>query len=288
MAAWQPNHSGSSAHRRRAYAAAAIGFSVRAQRTGDRLVRWLAIGAVFAVIARVNYFLYPSIFTDYVYTGDFFRLLFFLAVLAAAGAEIQMYWRTVGKAAALEERRRIARDLHDGLAQELASVRRNLYWLDDHDAALERARASADRALAESRRAIATLAEADGQPFDLALQTVGRELGERELTQVLVSLDGDFSGVNPSVRDAVVRIVSEAITNGARHGGASLIRVEASSGRHRRVRIRDNGSGFDIDGTGMKPGSYGLRAMNDRAAAVAARLRIVSTPAEGTVVEVEF
>lgn len=270
------------------FAAAAVGFALRAERTGDRLVHWLAIGAVFAATSCVNYFLYPSIFTDYVYTGDLFRLLFFVAVLVAAAIEIQTYWRSVSDAAALEERRRIARDLHDGLAQELGSIRRNLYWLDERRDAVQRARGSAERALAESRRAIATLSDSGDRPLDVALERLAREVGEREATQVLVRADGDFARLRPPVRDALIRIASEAITNAARHGGAKVVRIEAVGGRHTRVRIRDDGRGFDVSGARGKPGAYGLRAMNERATAVGGGLRVVSKPGEGTLVEVEL
>jgi signal transduction histidine kinase len=270
------------------FAAGAIGFSGRAERTGDRLVGWLAIGAVFAVTAHVNYFLYPSIFTDYVYVGDFFRLLFFLAVLVAVATEIQIYWRSVADVAALDERQRIARDLHDGLAQELASVRRNLYWLDDRDGVVQRARASAERALVESRRAIAALAQPDAPSLDVALQTLARELGQREGTRVLLTLGGDVGLVRPPVRDALMKIASEAITNAARHGRADVVHVEASGGRHARLRIRDDGSGFDVGAGEAEPDGYGLRAMSERAAAIGGRLRVVSAPGEGTLVEVEL
>lgn len=270
------------------FVAASIGFTMRAERTGDRLIRWLAIGAVFAATARVNYFLYPSIFTDYVYTGDFFRLLFFLAVLVAAATEIQLYWRSVAYAAAVEERGRIARDLHDGLAQELASVRRNLFWLDDRDGVVQRARESADRALAESRRAIAALAEPEAPPLELSLQALARELGDRESTQVLLSLEGNFGRLHPSARDALVKIASEAITNAARHGGARVVRVEASGGRHPRLRIRDSGSGFVVGAGPAGRSGYGLRSMSERAAAVGGRLRVTSALGEGTLVEVEL
>jgi signal transduction histidine kinase len=54
------------------------------------------------------------------------------------------------------------------------------------------------------------------------------------------------------------------------------------------VRIRDDGRGFDVDGAREKPGAYGLRTMNERAAAVGGGLRVVSAPGEGTLVEVEL
>ena len=106
------------------FAAAALGFLRRGVRERDQFVRWLAVASVFGVFARVNYFLYPSLFTEWVYAGDWFRLLFYLVILAAALTEISSYWKLAANAAVLEERRRIARDLHDGLAQELAYVGR--------------------------------------------------------------------------------------------------------------------------------------------------------------------
>ena len=139
------------------YCFAAIGFGRRARATGDELLQWLAVGALFGAFARLNYFLYPSLYTDYVYSGDFFRLAFYVAILAAAAREISSYWETLSHTAVLEERRRLARDLHDGLAQELAFIGRNLRRLDEGDEAVARATASAARALSESRRAIAAL-----------------------------------------------------------------------------------------------------------------------------------
>jgi signal transduction histidine kinase len=265
-------------------AVAAIGFTVRAERTRDALLGWLAIGTVLSAAARANYFLYPSLFTEYVYTGDAFRLLFYLIVLVAASSEIRSYWRGIAEGAALAERQRIARELHDGLAQELTSVWRNLHWLDEDDRFVARARSSAERAIAESRRAVATLADVHVGPLDVALTEAARMIATREGAQVVVSVDGAVR-LAAAQRDAVVMIASEAIANAARHGQADVVRVEVTGGRRPRLRIEDSGRGFDPTAA-PRPGHYGLRTMHERAGAIGAELRLDSRAGEGTRVEV--
>jgi signal transduction histidine kinase len=264
------------------YAAAAVGFTIRAERAGDRFAQWLAIGAVVAATARLNYFLYPSIFTEYVYTGDAFRLVFYVVVLVAAATEIRSYWRSAARAAVLEERGRIAWDLHDGLVQELAAIERNLHYLDRDDRAVKRARSSVERAGRQARDALAALSDSANPPLDVALESLAREVGEREGTRVVVSVDGD---VRPSEREALLMIASEAITNAARHGGAELVRLEASRGPPVQLRIRDFGRGFD-PAAQIQDGHYGLRTMRERAAALSGEVHIESQPGKGTLVEV--
>ena len=104
------------------FAAAAVAFARTAIRRRDELVRWVAAGTILAAFARLNYFLFPSIYTEFVYTGDGFRLAFDLALLVGGLREIRAYQRGLAERSVLEERRRIARDLHDGLAQDLAFI----------------------------------------------------------------------------------------------------------------------------------------------------------------------
>ena len=266
------------------FATAAAGFAARAARRSDALLRWLAVGAVLGAAARGNYFLYPSVFTDYVDLGDAFGLLFYLVVLIAAASEIESYWRRVAAAATLEERRRIARDLHDGLAQELASVVRNLHGVAERSRYAEQARASGERALIEARRAVAALSSDAGEPLEGALAQAARQIAEREGTHVVVDIDPRAAAA-PRERDALVMIASEAITNAARHGHAELVRVEVSNGRRLRLLIRDDGSGFTVSAPIGRSG-HGLVGMSERAAAIHADLRLHSEPGKGTTVEV--
>jgi signal transduction histidine kinase len=270
------------------YALAAFGFARRAEQLGDRLLRWLAVGAVLAAAARVNYFLYPSVYTEWVYLGDVFRLLFYCLVLVAALGEISSYWRGVAEMSALEERRRIARDMHDGLAQELASIRRNLGSVDGDDRFVQRARSSAERALGDSRRAIAALSGPWQQPINAVLAQTTREVAEREGTELALNLVPDVE-LSPAEREALVMIASEAITNAARHSGAELVRVELTRRGQVRLRITDSGRGFEHEAVSQSPeGGFGMTSMRERAEAIGARFRVRARPEGGTEVEVEL
>lgn len=257
---------------------AAIGFTRRTARSYDEFLVWLSAGSVFAAFSRLNYFLYPSLYTEWVYSGDAFRLAFYVIVLLAALREIASYWRSAAAAAVLDERSRIARDLHDGLGQELAFVHRNLARLDPENAVVARARRGIERALAEARRGIAVLSDAD-QPLDVVLAQVAREVAEREGTRVALSLEPAVH-VTPEKREAVLRIVSEAITNAARHGRARVVRVDLRGGEHVRVRVSDTGRGFEP--ATEWPGRFGLKSMRERARALGGNVHVSSRPGKGT------
>ena len=111
------------------YILAAYGFTRRHRVTSDELSGWLAVACVLSATARLTYFLYPSLHPTWVYTGDVFRLGLYLVLLIGAAREISSYWASAAAAAALEERRQIARDVHDGLAQEIAFIGRNVQKL---------------------------------------------------------------------------------------------------------------------------------------------------------------
>jgi signal transduction histidine kinase len=265
------------------YVAAAFGFARRAAKERDEFAQWLAVAAVFAAFARLNYFLYPSLYTEWVYTGDFFRLAFYGAILGAIAREIGSYWKRMSRAAALEERRRIARDLHDGLAQELAYITRNLQRLDRADPNVERLTASAARALDESRRAIAALTRPLDVPLDRALATSARETAEREGARLVLELDPNVE-VDYERREALIRITCEAIANAARHSGSDAIHVELRKRDRVTLRVVDTGSGFDPEVAASGNG-FGVVSMRERAAAVGGTFRLSSGP-EGTTVEV--
>ena len=200
-----------------------------------------------------------------------------------AAREVRSYWRAQATAAVLEERRRLARDLHDGMAQELALIRRNVRRLDRADPIVQRVEAGSARALHESRRAIAALTEPLDQPLDEALEDTANEVAAREETHVALDLAPGVEA-SPQVREALLRITAEAITNAARHGGADLIRVELAEGEGMRLRIVDNGRGFDA--ADRRPGSFGLTSMRERASRLGGRVSVRSAVGSGTEVEV--
>jgi signal transduction histidine kinase len=267
------------------FAVAAVGFTRRAERDRDELLLWIGAAAAVATFSRVNYFLYPSLYAGWVYTGDVFRLGFYALLLVGAAREIWMYQQAHAHSRVLEERRRIARDLHDGLAQELAFIATRSRELvrEREDADIVQIASAAERGLDESRRAIAALTLRVDEPFDVALVQTVEEIGDRLGTHVEIDAE-PAPKMTADRQQQLLRIVREAVTNAARHGQADLVRVEFTNGNGLRLRIRDDGVGFDPD-TG-RTGGFGLRVMRERARSIGGELTIASRPHMGTEVEV--
>jgi signal transduction histidine kinase len=267
------------------YALAAVGFARRSSH--DELSGWLAVASILGCAARVNYVIYPSTHTMWLYTGDLFRLGFYVALLIGAAREIASYWAANVVAAQLEERRRIARDLHDGLAQEIAFIGRNAALLreeGDDPEIVDRIIAAAERARLESRSVIGALTARLDQPLDRALIEAAEEAEIRYGASVSVKVP-QLVILPPARREALLRIATEAIANAARHSGAREVRVELErQNGGTLLRIVDNGRGFDPD---TRPGSgFGLISMRERAEAIGGSLQIRSHPGAGTRVEV--
>jgi signal transduction histidine kinase len=268
------------------YAVAAVGYARRAERTGDRLMGWFALGAVVYAFAGLNYFLFPSLVSPWVYVGDFLRLAFFVVLLLGAASEIQRYQRRLADAAALEERRRLARELHDGLAQELAFIATQSRWLARQDGApnqMDPLVVAAERALDESRSAISALTRPLDEPLDAALAQAAEDVAGRVGVRLRLDLDEGIE-VPVAMREGLVRIVREAVTNTARHGNASFVTVQLSGSAGVRLSVGDDGIGFDPaerDGRG-----FGLTSMRERARALGGDLSITSAPGAGTTIEV--
>jgi signal transduction histidine kinase len=266
------------------YAIAAVGFTRRAQRTDDELLHWFSIGSVLAAIAALHYFLFPSLYSQWVYTGDLIRLLANLVLLAGAAREIGRYWRGLAAIAVLEERRRIAWDLHDGVAQELAFILRRARRAEDSDSAGRPIAAAAERALADARRAIAALTKPLDESLDIALAQAVEDVADRFGQELVLDLQPDVR-VDPMTREQLIRIAREAVLNAARHGRAPIVRVELSNGARTRMRVADNGRGFDPDATDANE-RFGLVGMRERARVLDAQFRLMSVPGEGTEIEV--
>jgi signal transduction histidine kinase len=268
------------------FVVAAIGFTRRAGRTGDDLMRWFAAGATVAAFARLNYAFFPPLFDQRVYTGDVLRLGFTIVLGAGALREIQTYWRNRAEAAALEERRRLARDLHDGVAQELAFIAaqaRALAGPEARDGTLARLAAAGERALDESRRAIAALTRSVDEPLDVALAQAAEEVAQRAGARVKLDLAADVE-LSPARREALIRIAREAVTNAARHGRARTIDVQLAAAPL-RLRVVDDGGGFDPASVAGGPG-FGLTSMRERAESLGGVFRAESAPGRGSVIEV--
>lgn len=264
---------------------AAVGFVRRSKRTGEDLLLWVAGGAILIAFARVAYLLFPRP-EDWVHVGDVLRALFCLFVLIGVARSVSGYWRGLAATAVADERRRIARELHDGVAQELALIRRRAPSLVRRpEAAVAREiTAAAERAQDEARRAIDVLTVPADEPLERALAREARLATAGTEAEVALDL---AQGVDarPEVRENMVRIAREAVANAARHGKAATIRVVLESGRPLQIRVVDDGVGFE-PAHAAPAGSFGLVSMRERAAAIGADLTLRSRPGQGTEVRV--
>ena len=275
------------------YAGAAVGFQRQAREQDDELLGWLAAGAVLGAFARFNYFLFPSLYSNFVYTGDLLRFGTYLFFLIGAAREIDRYWHDQTRLAAAEERRHLAHELHDGLAQELAFIHSQAAAMASgmrYPGMVEHLSAAAARALAESRRAVAALAgdvsDATGnESLPEALALAAREVATRAGATVEVEADGSPSVPGP-IHEALLRVVREAANNAVRHGGATTVTLCLfTSGGGLRLTVDDNGTGFDP--SAVRSG-YGLRSMRERVEGLGGTLAVRSASGEGTVIEVEL
>jgi signal transduction histidine kinase len=268
--------------------AAAIGFVRRAERRRDELLTFIAAGATLGAFASLNYVLFPSIYTDWVYTGDALRLAQWLVILIGLVREIRAYWVRLARAAVLEERNRMARSLHDGLAQELAFIvtqARRLRSGGGSAETLDHLAAAAERALDESRSAIAAFTAPLEECVDVAVARAAEDVASRVGISVRFELQENVAAAAP-VREDLVRIVREAVTNATRHGRASsvLVALDAADGVV-SLHVSDDGLGFDP--SAARASGFGLRAMHERARSLGGVMEIESRPGSGASVHVQ-
>ncbi len=213
---------------------------------------------------------------------------FVLVLLAATRHEPQARAR-VAQAAALAERRRVARDLHDGLAQDLAFIAAHGPALSaelgvDHPLVI-----AAQRALAISRSTISELCDPAEVSAGQALEAVAQELREHFDVAIAVDVNRDLE-IDPASREHVARIAREAIANAVRHGGARNVAVSLTPLERAMVlRVVDDGCGVGdaANGTASLEG-FGLGSMRERAAALGGYLTVHQPRHGGTELEVVF
>ncbi|TQM64563.1 sensor histidine kinase [Humibacillus xanthopallidus] len=274
------------------FAAASLLFTRQAMRSDhgrrDELVRWLGAAFALAAFARVNYVLFPSLYSGWLYTGDLLRTGCYLLLLIGAAREISHYWSAQARAAVLEDRRRLARELHDGVVQELAYIRSEARGGEAGPAAQERIVVACDRALDEARSAVDALGRSTDEPLGFALHRAAQQVAERYHAGLDVELD-DSVRADQEQRHALVRITREAVSNAIRHGKVDRVQLRLVTDRHgRHLVVRDHGLGFDRTAASRAGSGYGLTSMAERAQAFDGSLNIDSRPGVGTTVEVTW
>ncbi len=227
------------------------------------------------------------------------RVLLVLAAQAAIAVEnarlideAERNARELRRLEVLEDRERIAKELHDGVIQSLFAVGMSLQGLATRSAdpetqqRLDLAVEDVDRAIRDLRNYIFGLRPgilADRQ-LDQALRDLATEFGERSGVITVVEIDADVAAALASLAGDVVQLVREALSNVERHGAAATCRV-ALRGTDEGVllEVDDDGRGFDVD---LATWGMGIENLRDRVAALGGTFRIDSTPGEGTTVRV--
>jgi len=123
------------------------------------------------------------------------------------------------------------------------------------------------------------------EPLDVALVQAAEEVAGRVGVQLRIDVCKGTQ-VSPEEREALIRIVREAITNAGRHGGAENVAVELTNGHGTSLRIADDGSGFDLGQT--RAGGFGLVSMRERTEALGGRFKLSSEAGGGTRIEVRL
>lgn len=258
--------------------------------SGDSMLGWLGAAGLFAVASRIDFAISHAVGDAWSTAGTFLRLAFYVVLLVASAVEIRGYWRRVAQMAVLEERRRLARDLHDGMAQELAfaaTQARALAEVSEHPTRARLVSAAAERALDESRRAIAALTRPLDEPLEVTLSQCAEEVCGRFDKELVLDLQ---PGLHPSTetREGLLRIVREAVANAARHSGADEVRVWLREYDGLALRVEDDGAGFDVEHLEHLSGRFGLVSMKERAEALGGTFAVVSRTQGGTAIEVRL
>ena len=242
------------------------------------------------------------------YQTMWFRLSAVAAFLTLFAALYQLRLRSVARQfnARLEERvnerTRIARDLHDTLLQSFQGVLLKFHAItfllphrpEDARTALDAAIDQASTAITEGRDTVQALRGSVAVTRDLPraitafAESLSAESNGARRPAFSVNVEGTPRGLAPLLGDEVYRIAAEAVRNGFRHAQASRIEVELHYDRRQfRMRVRDDGKGIDpavLDGGGHD-GHFGLIGMQERAKVIGGTLEVWSDLGAGTEVE---
>jgi PAS domain S-box-containing protein len=226
------------------------------------------------------------------YTPRHAALIMAIANQAAIAIENARLYEQAQQLAALEERQRLARELHDSVSQALygivlgAQTARTLLNRDPGQLAgpLEYVHGLAEAGLAEMRALIFELRpeslETEGLVAALTKQAAA--LGTRHEIEVETAFDEEPSS-RLAVKEALYRIAQEALHNVVKHAGASRVEVRLTSQDAVLIlEVHDDGVGFEAGGT--FPGHLGLTSMRERASAAGGTLEVESTPGHGTAI----
>lgn len=260
-------------------------------------IQWFAIGVPAVMLGTFEFFRHrwlehslPGLWGNVlgaaiVAVGVYGFMRYFAVVITSAEQELG---RARAESAVLAERHRIGRDMHDSVAQSLFHLRVRLQEVDrltvqgDVGAArqeIARLEGQVAQAYEQVRTVIADLKQRSGHEDT---REALRRAAERAAEEIGLQLSLRIDSVPPLDAQAhqhLQMILTEAMTNARRHGGATAANVSAKNGE---LRVEDNGSGFDP--RRIPADRFGLMIMEERARMLGASLRVESEPGQGAVV----
>jgi signal transduction histidine kinase len=268
------------------FALAALGFSRRwrARRTG--LTLCIATACALAACTRIDFLTAGG---SWIVAGTLLRTLSLFALATGAAFELRAVPQRAARRAVASERARLARELHDGMAQELAYIVRQSTRLARQappESDIAGIAIAAQRALEDSRASIEMLSDVRPGTLAEALARRVHEIARRAGIRLALEIPNELP-IPAEHQHDVLRVVAEAVNNVANHADAStvIVAIDRRDGRT-VVRVSDDGCGFNPSAAAPgERGGRGLPNMTHRAHATGAELRLESTLGEGTTVE---
>lgn len=206
--------------------------------------------------------------------------------------------KSAHKAATIEERQRLARDLHDAVSQQLfaltmmsqATVRLVEKNPEKAKTQISEIAATAKQAQTEMRALLLHLrpVHLSGDPLPIGIQQLVNELEQKCSINFHIHID-KFSRLSETTEEHVFRIVQESLSNTLRHAEATEVTIEIKKYQQELfIHIADNGKGFDLSSDQQKIVSYGLKTMKERSEEIGGTFAIRSKLGEGTHIDIRI
>ncbi len=270
---------------------------------GRQYAGYLSIALIVAAFSQVHWAILPGIYSGIVTADDLLRAAFSVILLFGIDAQSRADVRALRLAnarlhalrsadaerAALEASARLAREVHDGLSQDLWLAKLTQARLakvpdlpDDARTLNNDIGDAVDRALGGARAVLATMRTgSDGPTIGESLERAVEDFSERFGIRTEFTSSGSIPALPSRTAAELLRVVQEALTNVRKHADATVVRVNAAWGRSAfEIMVSDNGKGFDP--ATVDASTYGLRGMRERAGIIGGEIEIDSRPKDGT------
>ncbi|OYE04285.1 sensor histidine kinase [Nostoc sp. 'Peltigera membranacea cyanobiont' 232] len=215
--------------------------------------------------------------------------------LAIANEKLREYAMRIENQATLEERNRIAREIHDSLGHSLTALNLQLetalkLWQSNPGKAetfLATAKELGSKALKDVRQSVSTMRynPLQEQSLDSAIASLSENFHRSNGILPICQINLEYS-LPPEINTAIYRIIQESLTNITKYGYATEVKLELTTTRgNLRLIIQDNGRGFDL---GQNTTGFGLHSMRDRTLALGGEFNINSAPGSGCKITVNI